>query len=53
MEKSRWYEASTWAGLGAVLAAIAPVTGLAGPFVAAAAAACGGIAVVLRDGTDK
>lgn len=43
-------EPSTWAGLGAVLASIAPMLpGVAGVIVGALAAACGAAGVHLRE----
>lgn len=45
----RLAEPSTWAGLAAIFAAVAPFLGASPEHVAAAAAAAGGVAVVLRD----
>lgn len=50
MNKSRFHEASTWAGIGLILTSIAAVPSPATPFLVAAAGVCGGIAYILRDG---
>lgn len=47
--KSRWKEASTWAGIAAALSAVAQVSGPAAPFLLAGAGVCGGMAIVFRE----
>lgn len=46
---SRLAEPSTWAGISGVLAAIAPVSGPAMPYLAALSAASGAVAIMLRE----
>lgn len=48
-KKSRLKEPSTWAGIGVILGALAPVSGPAAPVVAALAGVAGGVAMVLRE----
>lgn len=48
--KARFKEPSTWAGIGVLLAAIAPVAGPAAPILAALSGAAGGVAMILREG---
>lgn len=47
--KGRINEPSTWAGLGAVFGGLAWVPGAAGVVLGALGAACGGVAVYLRE----
>lgn len=47
--KKRLKEPSTWAGLGIVLGAIAPISGPAAPILGALAAAAGGVAIMMGE----
>lgn len=46
---TRLKEPSTWAGIAGVLGAFAPLSGPAAPWLAAAAAAAGSVAIALRE----
>ncbi|WP_165797575.1 hypothetical protein [Solimonas fluminis] len=50
---NRLKEPSTWAGIAGILGAFAPLSGPAAPWLAAAAAAAGSVAVALREQAPK
>ncbi|WP_022976973.1 hypothetical protein [Nevskia ramosa] len=47
--KKRVFQPSTWAGLAAIFAALAPLFGIAPDVVHGATAALGGVAVVMNE----
>lgn len=49
--KPLWKEAGTWNGLGIVLTSLAAIPSPASLYLGAAAGVCGGIGLMLREGT--